>query len=71
MDEMNFTHSSRESCSLLRKLGAAQTSWKYCKVSPSSILSIHHKFSNIKLKKYKKIKMNAKYKEELNRCIEK
>lgn len=60
-----------ESWSFLRKLGAAQTSWKYCKVSQHSVKSILHKSSNIKPKKHEKIKVKAKYMEEQNRCTEK
>jgi hypothetical protein len=68
MDEMDFTHSSRESWSLLRKLEAAQSSWKACKVSLNSISTILHKTTNIKPKKSDKMKVKADYKEELNMC---
>jgi len=51
MNEMEFTHLSRKSWSLLRKLEAAQTSWKASKVSPNSISAILHKTANIKTQK--------------------
>jgi hypothetical protein len=71
MNEMDLTHSSRESWSLLRKLGVAQTSWKASKVSPNSISTILHKIANIKLKKPDKMKVKADYMEELQLCADK
>lgn len=66
MNEIDFTHSSRESWSLLRKLGAAQTSWKGIKVSPNSISTILHKTANIKPKKPEKMKMKADTRKSFN-----
>lgn len=71
MDEMDFTYSSRESWSLVKKLGAGQTSWKACKVLPNSISTINHNTTNIKFKKPKKMKVKADYKEVLKICAEK
>jgi len=71
MSEMDFTHLSRESWSLLRKLEAAQTSWKGSKVSPNSISTILHKTANIKPKNPDKMKVKTDYKKELQLCADK
>jgi hypothetical protein len=71
MNEMDFTHSSREIWSLLRKLGAAQPSWRESKVSPNSISNILFKTSNIKPGKLENLKIKHDFKEVINSCVEK
>jgi len=70
MDNLDFTHSSRESWSLLRKLGAAQLSYTERKVSPNDISNILFKTSNIKPAKYEKMKIKFEYKTILSGCAE-
>jgi len=70
MDNLVFTHSSRESWSFLRKLGAAQSSYTENKVSPNDVSNILFKTSNIKPKKYEKTKIKCEYKTILNSCVE-
>ncbi|KAL4153463.1 hypothetical protein QTP88_001296 [Uroleucon formosanum] len=71
MEEMDFTHSSRESWSLLRKLGAAKETWKEHKVTPNAISNIIFKSSNIKPSKLEKRNIKHDFKEVLSSCIEK
>ncbi|VVC41949.1 Hypothetical protein CINCED_3A022179 [Cinara cedri] len=70
MDNLDFTHSSRESWSLLMKLGTAQPSYTESKVSPIDVSNILFKTSNIKPNKYEKTKIKYKYKTILDRCVE-
>lgn len=63
MDNLDFTHSSRESWSLLRKLGAAQPSYTSSKVPPNDV-------SIIKPKKYEKTKIKYEYKTKLLSFVE-
>jgi hypothetical protein len=67
---MDLTHSSRESWSLLRKLGAAQPSWRESMVSPNSISNILFKTSNIKPEKLENLKIKYDFKEVINSCVE-
>lgn len=68
---MDFTHSSRESWSLLRKLGAAQPSWRESMVSPNYISNILFKTSNINPGKLENLKLKHDFKEVINSCVEK
>lgn len=63
MDNMDFTHSSRKSWELLRKLGAAQPSRKNGNVTANAISSIINKTSNIKPNKHEKSEVKRKFKE--------
>lgn len=71
LEEMDFTHSSRESWSLLRKLGTAKATWREHKVKPNAISNIIFKSSNIKPSKLEKLKIKTDFKEVLSSCIEK
>jgi len=70
MENLDFTHSSRESLTLLRKLETAQPSYTESKVSPNDVSNILFKTSNTKPKKYEKAKIKYEYKTILNRSVE-
>lgn len=71
MEETDFTHSSRESWPLLRKLGVAKATWKEHKVTQNAVLNIIFKSSNIKPSKREKLNMKNDWKKVLSSCIEK
>ncbi|KAL4092463.1 hypothetical protein QTP88_026964 [Uroleucon formosanum] len=71
MQDLDFTHSSRESWALLRKLGAAQPAHKENCVRANAVSSALFKVSNIKPSKKEKIKIKKLYKEEFDKAEEK
>lgn len=71
MEEMDFTHSSRESWPLLRKLKPAKATWKEHKIIPNAISNIIFNSSNIKQSKLKKFKIKNDFKELLSSWTEK
>jgi hypothetical protein len=71
MEEMDYTHSSRKSCALLRKLGAAQPSRKVGSVAANDIANLLFIKSNIKPQKSEKIEARKELSELLNLCEEK
>jgi len=71
MEEMDFTHSSRKSWDLLRKLGSAQPVVSSSKVTAKAILNNLFRTSNIKPSKQEKITINDNFKAEFNKCDEK
>lgn len=71
MEEMDYTHSSRKSWALLRKLGAAQPSRKVGSVAASDIANLLFRTSNIKSQKSEKIEARKELSELLNLCEEK
>lgn len=71
MQDLDFTHSSRESWTLLRKLGAAQPMHKKNYVRANAVSSALFKVFNIKSSKKDKIRIKKLYKEELDKAVEK
>jgi len=71
MGEMDYTHLSRKSWSLLRKLGAAQPTRKVGSVAAGDVANILYKTSNIKPHKIEKIEVKREFQEELRSCKEK
>jgi len=55
MQELDFTHSSRRSWALLRKLGGAQPVRKEKRVTANDISNVLFKTSNIKPNKQEKL----------------
>jgi len=68
MEEMDFSHSSRKSWDLLRKLGASQQTRKENSITPNAVASNLFKTSNIKPTKEKNVTIANEYKKELERC---
>lgn len=71
MGEMVYTHSSRKSWSLLRKLGAAQPTRMVGSVAAGDVANILYETSNIKPHKNEKIEVKREFQEELRSCKEK
>jgi len=70
MEEMDFSHSSRKSWDLLRKLGSAQPTRKEHGITANAVASNLFKTSNIKPTKQMIIKIKNEYKNELDNCEE-
>jgi len=68
---MDFTHSSRKSWDLLRKLGSTQPIVSSSKVTAKAISNNFFKTSNIKLSKQEKITIKVHFKAVFNKCDEK
>jgi hypothetical protein len=68
--EMDYTHSSRKSWSLLRKLDAAQPTRKVSSVAAGDVANILYKTSNMKPHKNEKIELKREFQEELRSCKE-
>lgn len=71
MKDMDFSHSSQKSWDLLRKMGAAQPTWKENAITANAPESNFFKTSNIKLTKQRNFMINRIYKKELENYKEK